>query len=271
MNKVKWYNNSEKEIQLKDSDPIPKGFVKGRLPRPKKVDYLKTVISKEDLYNKFIVENIPFKELPEKYVLKCNHNSGLGMYICKNKKNINIRKVKQNLKKGLKQNYFLTGREWPYKNVKPRIIAEKYMEDSSGGLIDYKFFCFNGYVDCVMVCLDRHINDVKFYFFDKDWRIKKLNKRGLMVSDDFKIDKPICIDKMFEIAAILSKDLPFCRIDLYECNDKIYFGEFTFFPDSGFDANLLAETDLYFGELIDLEIPLKKKEDCNENSGISNK
>lgn len=195
---------------------------------------------------------IDFDVLPNRFVLKCNHNSGLGMCICKDKSKLNITKVKKELIKGMAQDYYRNGREWPYKNVPRRIIAEKYMSDNENtdSFTDYKFFCFNGYVDCVMVCLDRQTGDTKFYFFDKEWRLKRLNKRGQEAPSDFTIPKPDCMDKMFEIAAVLSKNIPFVRVDLYQSCGKIYFGELTFFPDSGFDSNLLEETDIYFGSLI---------------------
>lgn len=220
-------------------------------------EYIKNILGEEYLIPLVGVwdnpKDIDFESLPNQFVLKCNHNSGLGMCICKNKQEINEKKVKKELKKGLKQNYYLYGREWPYKNVKPKIIAEKFMTDSSGGLVDYKFFCFEGKVDCVMVCIDRHINDTKFYFFDKDWQLKRLNIRGKNAPKDFSLPKPAKIDEMFSIAEKLSKGFPFVRVDLYECNSKIYFGELTFFPDSGFDSNILLETDKYFGDLLNLK------------------
>ena len=198
-------------------------------------------------------EDVDLKSLPNQFALKCNHNSGLGMYICKDKTKLDEKKVKEGLRKGLKQDYYLTGREWPYKNVPRKIICEQFMSDSSGGLVDYKFFCFNGYVDCVMVCLDRHLGDTKFYFFDEKWELKRLNVRGKNAPEGFTLDKPSCMDKMFDIAKELSKGFPFVRVDLYECNGKIYFGELTFFPDSGFDPNILPETDKYFGDMINLK------------------
>lgn len=222
-------------------------------------DYIKEKIGEEYLIPLIGVwdnpDDIDFDALPDKFVLKCNHNSGLGMCICKDKTKLNIENVKSELKKGLAQDYYLTGREWPYKNVPRKIIAEKYMTDTSDSsdFTDYKFFCFNGYVDCVMVCLERSSGDTKFYFFDRNWNLKRLNTRGKNAPDGFTISKPSQMDKMFEIAAKLSKGLPFVRIDLYQSNDHIYFGEITFFPDSGFDANLLPETDKYFGNLIHLE------------------
>ncbi len=199
-------------------------------------------------------ESIDFDKLPDQFVLKCNHNSGLGMCICKDKSKLNIKKVKNELKKGLAQDYYLKGREWPYKDVPRKIIAEKYMTDSeqSDCFTDYKFFCFSGEVDCVMVCIDRNLGAPKFYFFGKNWELKRYNKRGIAAPHDFTLPKPANIGKMFEIAAELSKSLPFARIDLYQSNGQIYFGEITFFPDSGFDPNLLKETDQYFGSKIDL-------------------
>lgn len=198
-------------------------------------------------------DEIDFDSLPDRFVLKCNHNSGVGLYICKDKSKLDKEKVKSELRKGLKQNYYLSGREWPYKDVPRRIIAEKYMEDETGGFTDYKFFCFNGKVDCVMVCLDRYTGDTKFYFFDKDWKLKRLNKRGKAAPEGFTIPKPECMDQMFEIAAKLSEGLAFVRVDLYQSCGQIYFGELTFYPDSGFDANILPESDLYFGKLINLQ------------------
>lgn len=201
-------------------------------------------------------DDINFDSLPDQFVLKCNHNSGLGMFICKDKKKLDIEKVKLGLRRGLKQDYYLPGREWSYKNIPRKVIAEKYMTNSynSDEFTDYKFFCFNGYVDSVMVCLDRSSGDTKFYFFDKDWNLKRYNKKGQEAPHDFSIKKPKCMDKMFVIASELSKGIPFVRIDLYQSNNQIFFGEMTFYPDSGFDNNILPESDLYFGKLIDLKL-----------------
>lgn len=226
-------------------------------------------------------EDIDFDKLPNQFVLKCNHNSGLGMYICKDKSKMDVETVKQGLREGLKENYYLHGREWPYKDVPRKILAEQFMvneadevgrtfrdntdngliiqHDSSdefnkGGLTDYKFTCFNGVVDNVMVCIDRALGDTKFYFFDRDWNLLPLNKRGAATPKDFKLPCPPVINKMFEIAAQLSVGMPYLRVDLYYINNKIYFGETTFFPQSGFDYNLLPDTDRIFGERINLSI-----------------
>lgn len=203
-------------------------------------------------------EDIDFDALPDQFVLKCNHNSGVGLCICKDKSELDIEAVKSELRKGLKQDYYMLGREWPYKHVPRKILAEKYMVDETAGdynrcgLTDYKFTCFNGVADNVMVCIDRASGDPKFYFFDKCWNLLPLNKRGLETPLDFKLPCPPVIDKMFEIAGRLSEGIPYLRVDLYYINNLIYFGETTFFPQNGFDANLLPLTEKVFGERIDL-------------------
>lgn len=200
-------------------------------------------------------KEIDFDKLPNQFVLKCNHNSGLGMCICKDKSKLDVKKVKAKLKNGLKQNYYLVGREWPYKDVAKKIICEKYMTDYDGTneFTDYKFFCFNGKVDCVMVCTERSTGNPKFFFFDNEWNLCRYNVRGKSAPKAFTVPKPGNVNEMFAIAAKLSENIPFSRIDLYNSNGQIYFGEITFFPDSGFDFNILPETDIYFGNLIDLE------------------
>lgn len=203
------------------------------------------------VYDSF--DEIDFDKLPNQFVLKCTHNSG-GIIICRNKASLDIPKARRQMTKWLKKNPFWSNREYPYKNIKPRIIAEQYMtnDDSSPELTDYKFFCFDGYVDCVMVCLERHLNDTKFYFFNKDWELLRLNIRGKNAPEGFTIPKPKTMDEMFEIASHLSKGMRYVRIDLYEIRGHVYFGEYTFFPDSGLDPNLLPETDVHFGNLVQL-------------------
>lgn len=204
-------------------------------------------------------EDIDFNKLPNQFVLKCTHDSG-GVVICKDKSNFNVENARLKINKSLKQNYYWQGREWPYKNVKHRIIAEEYKCDNNllaieqQELTDYKFYCFNGYVDCAMVCYDRASKDTKFYFFDNEWKLKRINKRGKQAPPGFSLPRPQCVDEMFTIAAELSQGIPFVRVDLYQCNGRVYFGEMTFYPQSGWDPNYLPETDNYFGKLIDLSI-----------------
>ncbi len=245
------YNEKLQWLKLYDRKPIYTKMV----DKYEVKNYVSSIIGEEyiiptlGVWDKF--EDIDFDKLPNEFVLKCTHDCG-GIIICKDKSKLDIKKAKKKINKCLKKNYYVKYREWPYKDVKPRIIAEKFMSDNSGGLVDYKFFCFNGIVNCVMVCIDRHISDVKFYFFDEKWQLLRLNVRGKNAPEGFTLPKPKSIDKMFEIAKTLSKDLPFVRVDLYECDGQIYFGETTLFPDSGFDPNILEETDIYWGKLLQL-------------------
>lgn len=199
-------------------------------------------------------DDIDFDTLPDQFVLKCNHNSGTGMCICRDKSKLDYDKVRKELRKGLAEDFYLRNREWPYKDVPRKIICEQYMTDGTGKdqLTDYKFFCFDGYVESVMLCLDRHLGDVKFYFYGPDWLIRKYNKRGAQLSDEFVLPKPTCMDEMFSIAAKLSQDLTFVRVDLYESNGRIYFGELTLCPTGGFNVNLLLDAESYFGSLMTL-------------------
>ena len=179
-------------------------------------EYVKKTIGEEYLipllgvWDKF--DDIDFDKLPKEFVLKCTHDSG-GLVICRDKDELDKDAAREKIGKSLARNYYYRWREWPYRDIRPRIIAEQFMEDDLlGGLPDYKFFCFDGYVDCVMVCVDRHLHDVKFYFFDRDWKFLKPNIETQDLPDDFTIPKPDGIDEMFDIAARLSKGIPFSRI-----------------------------------------------------------
>ena len=204
-------------------------------------------------------DDINFDSLPNQFVLKTNNGGGnVGVVICKDKTLFDKRKARKILNRSLKFNIYNIYREWPYKNIKPQILAEEFMSDDTEfnktGLVDYKFTCFNGVADNVMLCLDRNTNDPKFYFYDIDWNLLRLNKRGKDAPKDFYLPKPDCLAEMFKLAGRLSEGIPFLRVDLFYVNGKIYFGEMTFFPASGFDSNILPETEIYFGNKINLNI-----------------
>lgn len=198
-------------------------------------------------------EDIDFDSLPDKFVIKGTHDSG-RVVVCQDKSSLDKEHVRLEMQRSLDRDFYAITREWPYKHVPHRVIAEKFIQQSDGGLVDYKFFCFDGYVDSVMVCLDRHLGNPKFYFFDKEWNFLRLNKRGAEAPRDFTLPKPENIGRMFEIASTLSKGQPFVRVDLYNVDGQIYFGELTFFPDGGVDPNILPSTDKYWGELLDLNL-----------------
>lgn len=195
-------------------------------------------------------DEINFDELPDQFVLKCNHNSGKGMCICSDKSKLDEKKVKKELWKGFKEDYFLIGREWPYKDVKHKILGEKFMVDEEyQELIDYKIYAFNGTCDYVMVCMGRFKGDVKFYYFDRDWNlIKNFSNDGLIINQSIPINRPYNLKKMFDIASELSKDIPFVRVDFYEVNKKLYFGELTFYPSSGWDNERTDQISDYLNQ-----------------------
>ena len=179
-------------------------------------------------------DDIDFDALPDQFVLKCNHNSGLGMYICKDKSKLDIEKVKKDLRKGLKQDYFITSREWPYKNVKPRIVAEEFMVTESGEeIMDYKVHNFNGKPEFILVCDGRFSKEgLTEDFYDTTWNHLNIKRPDIPNKKEVH-QKPETLEKMLELSEILAKDIPFLRTDFYEIDGKIYFGEITFFPASG--------------------------------------
>lgn len=199
-------------------------------------------------------EDIDYNSLPDRFVLKCNHDSG-GVIACKDKAALDIQDVTIKLKKKLQRAYSWGNREWPYKNVKPLVIAEEYIEDHSGqpGLTDYKFYCFNGEPDCVLACVDRRPGYAKFIFFNRNWERLDYNYQTEEEKNRI-VPKPYNLDKMFKIAETIAKyvNSPFLRVDLYNVEGKIYFGETTFYPHSGMDATLNPEIDSKFGEKIKL-------------------
>lgn len=198
-------------------------------------------------------EDIDFNKLPNQFVLKCTHDSG-GLVVCKDKSKLDLGAAERKINESLKNNYYYYWREWPYKNVPPRIIAEKYLDDNGNVPVDYKVYCFNGVPYKVMLCLDRDKAEAtKFYSFDKEWNLLRHNKWGKEAPGDFTLPKPASLDQMFEFAAILSRDIPFLRVDFYEVKGSLYFGELTFYPDSGFDNAIAPEIDLMYGNMIELK------------------
>lgn len=178
-------------------------------------------------------EEIDFDALPEQFVLKWNHDSG-SVIICKNKDDLDKDVAVEKLRGWKRHNGYLYGREWPYKNVKPRIIAEKYMSDRNGELLDYKFFCFNGVPKVMFVASDRMNpdEDTKFDFFDMNYAhlpFTNGHPNALRI-----ISRPDNFEKMKELAGMLSQDIPQVRVDFYEVDGMIYFGEMTFYHWSGF-------------------------------------
>lgn len=178
-------------------------------------------------------DEIEFDKLPNQFVLKCTHDSG-GVFIVKDKEKLDKRQLKKKIDKCMKRNFFWWGREWPYKDVKPRIIAEKYLEDlSSYDLKDYKFFTFNGIPKIMFVATDRQAREeTKFDFFDMNF--SHLDIINGHPNAEVNITKPESFEMMKQLSEKLSAGIPQCRVDFYDVNGKVYFGEITFFHWSGF-------------------------------------
>ena len=201
------------------------------------------------VYEKF--DDIDFNKLPDKFVIKCTHDCG-GLIVCKDKSKLDIKKAKRKINKSLKRNYYYHEREWPYKDIKPRIIIEQYMEDDlKKELIDYKMFCFNGKVKVIFVCSNRFVK-LRETLFDENWNILDCKVEGYDIDET--LTKPYNLEKMKEIAEELSKDIRFVRVDFYEVNKKIYMGEFTFYPDGGVAKYTPEGWDKKLGDLLDLRI-----------------
>lgn len=218
--------------------------------------YVASIIGEEyiiptyGVYNSF--EEIDFTSLPKQFVLKCTHNSG-GVFICKDKAFFDIERARKQVNKWLKKNPFWKNREYPYKNVKPRIIIEQYMEDESGyELKDYKFFCFDGTAKYIFVASDRGKNneETKFDFYDME-RILLPFSNGHPNSNKL-MKKPLNFDKMIELSERLSQGIPHVRVDLYNINGRIYFGELTFFHWSGLVPFVPEKWDYEFSRWLKL-------------------
>ena len=197
------------------------------------------------------VEDINFDELPNQFVLKCTHDSG-GIVICKDKSLLNREAAIKKLQHGLKKNYYYQNREWPYKNVTPRIIAEQYMNNVGQELDDYKVHNFNGEPKVILVCSDRYKESgLAEDFYSCDWEHLDISRPGLRHSAEVQ-KKPAELDEMLELAKKLSAGIPFVRTDFYIINHQVYFGEMTFFPACGMKPFVPREWDYKFGSYITL-------------------
>lgn len=255
----KTFNEKLQWLKLYDRKPEYTMMVDKYLVR----DYIRERLGEEYLIPLLGVwdspDEIDFDSLPDQFVLKCNHNSGVGMYICRDKSKMDVRKVKRELCIGLKEDYYLTSREWPYKDVPRKIICEKFISDSEDpDLKDYKFQCINGEIDHVFVCVGRNESEqVKFYYFDKDWNYLPYSLDQCDNKEYLDSLKPKTFEKMKEIAKTLCVNMPQVRVDLYEANGCVLFGELTFYTQSGFDTTITKKADLEIGR--HLELPKAKR------------
>ena len=198
-------------------------------------------------------EEVDFNSLPQKFVIKCNHNSGTGMYICKDKSKINVDEVRKGLAKGLQENYILQNREWPYKNVPRRILAEEFLEDQhKESPDDFKVMCFDGKVKLIELHEGRFTDNHTQAFYDREWNMTQITqgKYGKVATKS--IARPSLLEEMIKLSEILAKDIPHVRVDWYIVNNHLFFGEMTFFDGSGFEPFDRFEDDQLLGSWITL-------------------
>lgn len=217
--------------------------------------YIEKTIGKRYL-NKLIgvydnVEDIDFYSLPNKFTLKCTHGSGYNI-LCSEVKDFDIVKAKKKLREWMKENFYSFTREPQYKLIKPRIICEEYLEDTSGTLKDYKFLCFKGEPKFIETDIDRYKKHMENYY-DIDWNklnMKSIYKNKLTENYENEISKPSNLEEMIFLAKKLSKNFNFVRVDFYSVNGKTIFGELTFIPASGFEMFIPDNINYELGKLL---------------------
>lgn len=245
--KIQWlklYNRKPEYTQMVDKYEVKK--------------YVANIIGEEyiiptlGVWDRF--DDIDLGKLPNQFVLKTTHGGGnTGVVIYRDKSKLDKDAARKRLNKSLRMSIYDRLKEWPYKDVERRIIAEEYLECiGDTDLVDYKFYCFNGQPLYCQVIKDRNSKET-IDFFDQEWNHQVfygLNPKAKQSS--YPIDRPINYDKMVEVASKLSHNIPFARVDLYNIEGKIYFGEITFFPASGFGVFTPSEWDRKLGDLIKL-------------------
>lgn len=248
----KSFNEKLQWLKLNDHRPIyttlvDKYAVKDYITRRLGEEY---VIPTLGVWDRF--DEIDFDNLPDQFVLKCTHDSG-GLVVCRDKSKLDLATTRRKIEGSLRNNYYWHGREWAYKNVPPRIIAEKYMEDAnSTELRDYKFYCFDGEPRFLYLSegLENHAT-ARISYVTMDWEMAPFTRPDYRPFDTLP-PKPKKFDDMVQVARNLSKDVPFARIDLYEINGKVYFGEFTLSPGIGMNRFVPEQYDYELGDWLHL-------------------
>lgn len=249
--KPKTFNEKLQWLKLYDRKPEYTQLV----DKYKVREYVRDSIGSEHLIPLLAVvnefEQINFEKLPAQFVIKTTHDSG-GVVVCRDKGSINLQNAKYKINKSLKNNYYYRAREWPYKDVKPRIIIEELLTDKSGrSLNDYKILCFNGEPKIIQVMSDRTENDFYLNHYDIEWNEIDIQRKNRQKNPK-PIEKPKRLNEILAISRILSRNIPFVRVDLYYTNNHIYFGELTFYPMSGFMDFADSKSDNLLGSWIEL-------------------
>ncbi len=246
LNNPKTFNEKLQWLKLYDRKPeysiyVDKYEVRSYIERTIGKEYLIPLIG---LYNK--VDEIKWDKLPQRFVIKCTHGSGTNI-ICTDKDKLDLEEAKKKLRKWMKKNWYWSGREWPYKNVKPRIICEEFISENDDPPMDYKVLCFNGKAKLIEVHINRFGNH-KQDFYTIDWNKTNISQKKSISS--IVLDKPLVLDKMIELSEMLARDKYHVRIDWYVIFNKLYFGEITFYDGSGLCPFDSEDDDLLLGNML---------------------
>lgn len=240
--KIRWYNLYDRNslyTQLADKFLVN--------------DYVKKIIGTRYIKQIYGVYNssweINWDELPNRFVIKMSHGSHWNI-ICEDKTELDIKIVIKTLNKWINTNFYHMHREWQYKDIKPRIIIEEYLESNHElGLLEFNSYCFNGVPKFIEVNME--LNSIKYrVYFDNEWRKQQLVVRYPLPI--MEVTKPKCSDELLCIASRLANNIPFCRVDLFVCSGKIYFGEMTLTPGAGYIVFNPSNYDRVFGDLMEL-------------------
>ncbi len=196
-------------------------------------------------------EQVDWDALPERFAIKCNHGCGYNL-LCSDKAAWDIHAAREQLRCWLDEEYWLHYAELQYRNIPHRILAERYLGDGTQAPTDYKIYCFHGEPLYILVCLEREKGKPKFYFFDYAWNFCPITRDGQAAPAGFTLPRPDRLEDMLEHAQRLAAPFPFVRVDMYDINNQLVFGELTFTPSGGLDTARLPETDRMFGELLRL-------------------
>lgn len=241
---LKLYYHRPDYVKMADKEAV-KGYVANTIGQ----EYVIPILGK---WNN--VRDIEWDSLPRQFVLKTNHDGGnFGIIICKDKNSLNKKKAQRRLQKSLNRNTYLLGREWPYRDIPRKVFAEQYIEDPIvGELLDYKFFCFDGKVKMLFVASGRQdgSSGIKFDYFDENYQ--PLNVQQTHPRSANPPEKPVNFELMKKLAEDLSSGIPHVRVDFYNVNGKIYFGEYTFFSYGGWAEFHPEEFDYILGSFLQL-------------------
>lgn len=251
LNSPKGFNEKLQWLKLYDRNPLYTKLVDKAEVKPWVAERIgwEHVVPTLGVWDSF--DDIDFGALPERFVLKCTHDSG-GLAICRDLSTFDMAAARCKIERSLANNYFWSGREWPYKDVRPRIIAEEYLDPAGEqvGLTDYKVMCFGGQARCEFTCTGRADGNLHVDFFDTEWNHMPFTRH--YPNADVPPEAPERLKDMVAMAERLSEGMPFVRVDFYEVAGQYYFGEMTFYPGSGMEEFDLERWDEELGSWIEL-------------------